>query len=261
MNQIPVLGQHWLEDEAILEKIVYITNINNNDVIFEIGTGKGNLTDKLLNSKPKQIISLEYDQKIYSKNLKKYVGIDESYLRLVQGDIRRYDFDRLPQKYKICANIPYYLTAHLFRKLVDTSNKPKLAVLLIAQEVAHKISNSQKRSLLAMLIQSQYNVKLSIIVPPSAFNPPPKITSQVVILTSQKKFKNLTPQQWSKLVKLFKVSLANPRKKLINNLKTHVPAKQLDLILQQLNFEINIRAECLTDEQWKRLFERLKEYF
>ena len=260
MKHTPILGQHWLVDQIVLAKIVYITNIVNNDIIFEIGTGKGHLTDKLLDSKAKQIISLEYDKKIYSKNIAKYQSANKLRLQLINSDIRKYDWNQLPQTYKVCANIPYYLTANLLRILVDISNKPTLVVLLIAQEIAHKIADTQKRSFLTMIVQSQYEVELSIVVPAIAFEPPPKVVSQLVILSPKPIFSDFNDQQYLKLIQLFKISFANPRKKLINNLKSQITLDNLEQQFNMAEIDINIRAERLSNQQWYKLFKLLENY-
>lgn len=255
MTQRQILGQHWLINDTILEAIVKLAQLKPNQTVLEIGTGLGNLTDKLLLSQAK-IISLEYDSNLHLKNTKKYKGVTN--LKLIHCDIRRFDWQSLEaQDYKIVANIPYYLTANLLGSLVDLKHKPQLAVLLMPQAVVEKLISSNKRSLLAVLVQAQYQLKADLVVEAKEFDPPPKITSQVLVLETDKTFKSLNDEQWLKLVKLFKICFASPRKQLGNNLKARFKDLNLELILKNLSFDLSKRAESLTNKQWSELFKLL----
>ena len=255
MNQIrPILGQHWLIDPNILESIIKQARIEVEDTVLEIGTGKGHLTDRLLLIKA-NIISVEYDGQLYDENAIKYKN--KANLQLIHADIRDYDWRKMPPNYKICANIPYYLTANLLRSLVDTDNQPALAVLLMQQEVALKLVHPTKRSLLSTLVQSKYAVKLGIEVPPEAFKPPPKVTSQTIILEPKLAFETLNKAQWPKLVRLLKICFATSRKQLKTNLKAglNVTSEDIDQIAKKIDYPLTLRAEALTNQQWLQLFE------
>ena len=254
----PVLGQHWLVDPVSLQAIVRLADLKASETVLEIGTGKGHLTDRLLQT-PAKIVSLEYDRKLHRENLIKY-GRHSDRLQLVRQDIRRFDWATLPDSYKICANIPYYLSSYLLRCLTDTEYKPDLAVLLMAQEVALKLAETQKRSLLAVLVQSHYAVRLGSVVTKDAFRPPPAIDSQVVTLEYRPAFKRLAAGQWPALAKLFRLCFAAKRKQLGVNLRNSslFSDEELAAIWPEAGFAKERRAESLTDGEWWRLFTVVK---
>ncbi|MCY4010925.1 MAG: rRNA adenine dimethyltransferase family protein [Candidatus Saccharibacteria bacterium] len=255
MPQKPILGQHWLVDDNHLNQIITQIDLKSHETVFEIGTGLGHLTDKLLQTQA-TVISLEYDHKLYLKNQNKYSN--QAKLILRQGDIRHFPWDSLPNPYKICANIPYYLTANLFRQLTDIKNKPNQAVLLIPQVIAQKLIKLQKRSLLTVLVQTWYEVSPAQVVQAHFFQPPPQIDSQVIHLGL--KSQTLELDVWRQFVKLLKFGFANPRKQLRGNLKhaLKLTVQEIDYLLGSLSLDLRVRAEDLTDQQWQQLFVKLK---
>lgn len=255
----PILGQHWLVDPASLRAIVRLADLKAGETVLEIGTGKGHLTDYLLQT-PASIVSLEYDRKLHQENLTKYERHSER-LRLIRQDVRRFDWTTLPTPYKICANIPYYLSSYLLRCLTETGNKPELAVLLVAREVALKLAETQKRSLLAVLVQSHYAVELGPVVAKEAFRPPPAIDSQAVTLKRRPAFEGLAADQWPALSRLFRICFAANRKQLGVNLRNSglFPDEELAAIWPQVKFSKERRAESLTDGEWQRLFDVVKK--
>ena len=223
--------------------------------VFEIGTGTGQLTDWLLQTDA-QVISLEWDQKLYEQNVAKYA--QQSKLQLLQGDIRQFDWSQLPTPYKICANIPYYLGANLLRCLTELEAKPTLAVLLFAQEVALKLGATGNRSLLATLVQSHYAVSLGKVIKAYAFEPPPKVDSQIVILEHRPVTE--IEQNWAAFVQLLKIAFTQPRKQLNVNLQAglQLATAEVSLILHKLNLPIAIRAEAVDNQTWVQLLHLLR---
>src|SRR4051794_11863171 len=133
-NPIPnkSLGQHWLSDEFVLNDMCETANIGENDTVLEIGPGLGTLTE-LLVERAAEVVAVEFDKNL-ARDLPKRV--DAPNLRVVQQDILSFDFTSLPVDFKVVANIPYYLTSNLIRVLSETSNQPKMAILLVQKEVA-----------------------------------------------------------------------------------------------------------------------------
>src|SRR3990167_4139702 len=130
------LGQHFLTDKSVLEKIVTAAELDKDDVVLEVGPGKGVLTESLARFAGK-VIAVEKDGELHHKLKKKFK--DYKNLELVLGDIRDFDFSTLPPAYKIVANIPYYLTGQLIKKIFEIENPPKLSVLMLQKEVADRL--------------------------------------------------------------------------------------------------------------------------
>ena len=251
------LGQHWLIDQQSLQDIVAQADISGNDLIFEIGTGLGSLTDQLLRT-PAKIISLEYDAKLYAQAQKKYTSISNQKLSLKLGDIRQFDWSTLGKNYKICANIPYYLSSNLLRALTDIINKPKLVVLLLAQDLARKLAQTRKQTLLSALVQTYYKVQLGQSILPQHFQPPPKVISQIAILKYEPELSDLTLAAWPMWVKLLKISFANNRKQLGVNLALGFQLSKVEVeqLMTDLPCDFQQRAQELNHQQWWALFQK-----
>ncbi|MEM6997519.1 MAG: 16S rRNA (adenine(1518)-N(6)/adenine(1519)-N(6))-dimethyltransferase RsmA [Patescibacteria group bacterium] len=244
------LGQHWLSDSDTLASIIAAAEISTGDTVLEIGPGLGYMTDKLLKTDA-AIAVVEFDQDLLPKLRKKYDHLDKAKLEIIHDDIRTFDLSTLPSDYKIVANIPYYLTANLLRRLTDEQSKPGLAVLLVQKEVAEKVAASKKRSMLANIVQAQYQCSLGVEVPAELFQPPPKVDSQVLIL--KKLEKPLIPnEKWDEYVRLLKIAYANPRKKLVHNLSAGLQISKDEVrgLLESNGVDVSVRAEQLEGEEF-----------
>src|SRR5688572_30288765 len=126
MSDLPhakkALGQHWLTDRSALQAIAEAAEVSAGDEVLEIGPGTGTLTEILLEYQV-NVFALEFDHEAIRPLEKRFAGR----AHIEEGDIRSFDLGGLPNGYKIVANIPYYLTANLFRKLIDSEHKPDIA--------------------------------------------------------------------------------------------------------------------------------------
>ncbi|MYB39785.1 methyltransferase domain-containing protein [Candidatus Saccharibacteria bacterium] len=254
----PVLGQHWLPHGPSLAAMAAAAELSPGEVVLEIGTGPGYLTDELLKTGA-AVVSLEYDRSVFDKARLKYGAQPPPNLRLLQGDIRRFDWPALGPSFKICANIPYYLSANLLRQLTELADKPALAALLLPEAVADKLTAVAKRSLLAALVQLHYAVEAGPLIPKEMFSPPPKIDSKIIVLRHRPAFSNLEPDAWPRLVGLLKAAFAAPRKQLIVNLgrNLELPRAELETALGTAGVRPRQRAEELSNDQWLALLRAL----
>ena len=209
------LGQHWLNDDALLEDIADQADLNPGDSVLEIGPGPGGLTAKLI-TRAKDVVAVEVDKALIEQLKVKFNHV--SNLKLVNADIRSFDLNDLPKGYKVVANIPYYLTSYLIRLLSEADNPPSLCVLLVQKEVAHRLAAIPgNMSILSITAQIYWQVDLGLIVPAEFFTPPPKVDSQVVKLTRRKE--SLVPDELrERLFSLVKAGFSQKRKKLANTL-------------------------------------------
>lgn len=245
------LGQHWLHDEAALESIVEAADVQPGDIVLEIGPGLGTLTDTLVTTSA-HITALEYDRELIAGLQKKY---SDAQVEVIEGDIRKFDFVQLPDGYKIVANIPYYLTANLFRALIDTSHKPAVAALLVQKEVAQRVTAKPgKLSFVAVALQLFYEASLGELVPAHLFTPPPKVDSQVLVLRQRSVplFSDLNTEAFFTLVK---AGFEQRRKKLKTSLKTGVESGvDVGELLSKAGINPDARAQELSLEEWHKLY-------
>ena len=204
------LGQHWLYDHDVLEAMCDAVDTGLDDVVLEIGPGLGTLTTHLL-VRGAKVRALEFDRDLaeslisnVSRSLREQNEPNrEENLRVVEGDIRTFDFRAMPPGYKVCANIPYYLTSNLIRLLCDTENQPSMVGLLMQKEVAERIAAEDgKMSTLSCIAQFYFECYLGEMVPAHLFTPPPKVDSQILIMhRRQHQLYDVDTKQFFRLIK------------------------------------------------------------
>jgi len=250
------LGQHWLKDIATLEAICEAANLTHTDTVLEIGAGLGDLTRQLLKRAGK-VIAVEKDESLATKLTTELAAAN---LEIINGDILKFDLTQLPHKYKVVANIPYYLTSNLIRTLSESSNPPLLIVLLVQKEVAQRIAAGPGQlSLLSVTTQFYYLPKLGPQVAAELFEPPPKVDSQVIIL-KRRKHPLLEATEGREFFRLVKAAFAGRRKKLRSSLSAglKIPKEQTDIILMSARINGDLRAQNLSLDDWHKLYKSYK---
>jgi 16S rRNA (adenine1518-N6/adenine1519-N6)-dimethyltransferase len=178
-------------------------------------------------------------------------------LDLIPGDIRTFNYSQLPQNYKLCANIPYYLTANLLAALAKAENQPQQAALLVQDEVATRYAGQvgESKGSLSVFLEIFFERSTGTYVPRSLFVPPPKVDSKVIIL-----IKRPTPliknEHTANFEKLLKISFISPRKLLKKNLSVgyQLPPTHYAEVFNKLNINPLARAEALSMQNWVDLF-------
>ena len=137
------LGQNFLKSEKIAQEIVEAGEVCSDDIVLEVGPGKGILTEELL-KKAKKVIAVEKDEQLAEFLKTKFCdSIKVSSLEVFDGDILKFDpksYNLEPNNYKLIANIPYYITSHLLRIFLESDNQPSMMVLMVQKEVAERIA-------------------------------------------------------------------------------------------------------------------------
>jgi 16S rRNA (adenine1518-N6/adenine1519-N6)-dimethyltransferase len=249
------LGQHWLNDKSALNAVIDAADINDEDVVLEVGPGLGTLTE-ILAVRAKRVIAVEVD-KALADSLEMFSKTRpwKNKLEVVKQDILEFDLTTLPPNYKVVANIPYYLTSNLLRVLSESPNPPTVMSLLVQKEVAQRIAASPGHmSILSVSVQLYYQPKLHEIIPAELFTPPPKIDSQIVSLKrhSQPLFDEF---ESSKFFQIVKAGFAGRRKKLRSSLAAglHMEKNIVDEVLMAEGISGDQRAQELTIYDWYRL--------
>lgn len=247
-----MLGQHWLNDQAALEAITEAAVIAPSDTVLEIGPGLGSLT-KYLVGQAERVIAVELDPALVEKLPAKVTAKN---LEVIQANILRFNFSDLPAGYKVVANIPYYLTSNLLRVLSESSNPPRLMVLLVQKEVAQRVAAAPgQMSLLSVSVQLYYRTELALLVPAKLFTPPPKVDSQVVVLTRHKAplFEGLDSKLFFQVVK---AGFSGRRKMLRSSLSAglQISKQDADQLLINAGIDGNLRAQNLSLQDWHAVY-------
>lgn len=245
------LGQHWLKDGAVLGSIADLAQLTAKDTVLEIGPGLGTLTSHLLRAAGK-VIAVEFDSELARKLPAQFPGKN---LEVVNEDILSFDLSTLPVGYKVVANVPYYITSKIVQKLMTASNKPSRVVLLVQKEVAERIAAKPgDMSILAISAQVFSDATLGPVVPAEYFTPPPKVDSQVVVLSTRQEplFGDINEKEFFRLVK---AGFAAPRKKLRSSLAAGLGIDKDEALamLESAQINPNSRAGALSIEEWCRL--------
>ncbi|HEX6461723.1 MAG TPA: 16S rRNA (adenine(1518)-N(6)/adenine(1519)-N(6))-dimethyltransferase RsmA [Candidatus Saccharimonadales bacterium] len=248
------LGQHWLQDEKTLQAIIDFSGVEVDDFVLEIGPGLGTLTAALINSGVK-VYAVEYDKQLAAQLPSR---VQSPHLEVEQADILQFNLAKLPAGYKAVANVPYYITSAIVRRLLESTNPPQSATLLVQKEVAERIAAQPgAMSLLSVAARFYANVSLGPVVPARLFTPPPKVDSQVVRLDySGPKFRDIDTKTFFRVVK---VGFAERRKKLRSSLSggLHMPKPEIDNVLKQAKIAPEARPQELSLEQWHALAKAL----
>ena len=245
------MGQNFLINEDIIKKTIEAADLNENDTILEVGPGLGILTKELA-QKARKVITIEKDKEIVEvlkKELEDYKNVE-----IICGDILEINLEFL-KNYKVVANIPYYLTSHLIRILLELENQPKEITILIQKEVAERICASPpKMTLLAISVQFYTRPEIISYISKEDFWPEPKIDSAIMKITDIKKPEDINIKKFFKLVK---AGFSSPRKQLVNNLsnKLNINKEEIKTALTECNLDIQVRAERLQITDWVKLLE------
>jgi len=245
------LGQHWLFDDSSLEAMISAGDVKAGDVVLEVGPGLGTLTIKLCRV-AKRVIAVELDDSLAASLPDK---VKSNNLEVVHQSILDFDYSSLPSGYKVIANIPYYLTSNLLRKLLEAENKPANISLLIQKEVAERVVASPgKMSILSVSVQFYADAELCEEVPAKLFTPPPKVDSQIIKISPrpQPLFTDVSEKDFFKVVR---AGFSEKRKKLRSSLSggLQISKDQADETLKNAGISQNARAQELTIEDWRRI--------
>jgi len=246
------LGQHWLNDEDSLLAMCEAVDVMANDVVLEIGPGPGTLTEKLV-ARAQQVVAVEFDETL-AEQLS--LRVPAANLQVINQDILRFDFTTLPHQYKVVANIPYYLTSNLLRVMCESSNPFERAALLIQKEVAERVvAKPGAMSLLSVSVQFYCEVSLGPLVPAELFTPPPKVDSQILVLSYRAKplFAEVDTNRFFRVVK---AGFSQRRKTLHNSLSggLQISRDAAGALLAAANISPTTRAQELSLDQWHALY-------
>ena len=279
------LGQNFLVDDHALSQIVRAADITSDDVVLEIGPGLGSLTCYLSDA-ARHVIAVEIDRTLIPPL--RSVLADRSNVTLVEGDILKLDPAELlaeaslrgghrptkqspdqsneiasqttlamtnQRRYKVVANIPYYITSAIIRHLLEADLKPQSIVLTIQSEVAQRIiAQPDDMNLLAVSVQFYGVPRIVQRIPAGAFYPAPDVDSAVVRIDLPEQ-PRVAVKDVDWFFKVAKAGFGQKRKQLHNSLTAGLPLKheQIMQALSDVGIDSKRRAETLTLEEWGKL--------
>lgn len=254
------LGQNFLTARRVVDDIIETANIGSNDIILEVGPGKGILTAELLKC-AREVIAVEKDDQLAAYlTLKFREEIRNGKLKILNADILEFDpfLENLRDGgYKIVANIPYYITGEFLKRFLSEVNQPSKMVLMLQKEVVKRIaSNDGKESILSISIKTYGRPKYIETVKAKLFRPAPRVDSAIILIDDISKnfFKNLEEEKFFTVVK---TGFSQKRKKVSNNLAPLFGKEKISEILKNLGLNSNIRAEDIPLGKWKNIVQKL----
>lgn len=211
------LGQHFLIDPNIVRKILKVAALRPEDVVFEIGPGRGALTHALC-ERVARVIAVELDRCLFDYLAETCAQHDS--LELHHGDAMDFPYDTLPGGTVVIANLPYYVSTPLVFRLLEERDRIDRMVLMLQREVAERMvaePGSRDYGLLSVVTQYLTKPRKAFVVPASCFRPVPQVDSAVVCLTGRVG-RNSTDARFDDVfIKVVRSAFAHRRKTLINS--------------------------------------------
>lgn len=255
------LGQHFLIDESVLAHILAAAEVSEADTVLEIGPGLGVLT-RALAERAGRVVAVELDARMVAILRERLAAFDN--LEIVQGDILQLTpaalVDPAP-RYKVVANLPYYITSAVLRHLLEASRKPERIVVMVQWEVAQRIlAQPGDMSLLAVSVQFYGQPELVTRVPAGAFWPPPQVDSAVLkVRVYERPPVAVNNAHW--FFQVVRAGFGQRRKQLKNALAAglHRHRNAVTAALEAAGIDPRRRAETLSLEEWAAVAEALKQ--
>jgi 16S rRNA (adenine1518-N6/adenine1519-N6)-dimethyltransferase len=250
------LGQHFLVDNSILDRIAAAAELTPEDVVAEVGPGLGALTRRLV-QQAGWVAAIEMDAEL-AASLPARLG-NPSNLTVVEADARSVDIASLvgeETRYKVVANLPYYAANPIIRRFLESEPRPSLMVVMVQREVAQSmIASPGEMSILSVAVQYYAAPSLACNVPPRAFRPPPKVTSSVVKLRLRER-PAVEVADSAAFFMLVRAGFSAPRKQLRNSLAQGlgVSGDEAGRLLAWAEVDGKRRAETLSLEEWAEIY-------
>lgn len=253
------LGQNFLSDPVHLDRIVAAAELTKEDVVIEVGPGVGTLTSRLA-SQAGRVVAVELDASLLPALRETLAGFDN--IAIVQGDILQLDPGQLPMvnsqsaidRYKVVANLPYYITSAAIRHFLTAAPAATLLVFTIQREVAQRIvAKPPDMSLLAVSVQYFARPEIVARIPAGAFYPPPKVDSAILRLRPWDQPPVDAPDD--AFFAVVRAGFGQRRKQIRNALRANLSLAQdqVDDMLAHAGIDGQRRAETLALPEWAQL--------
>ena len=250
------LGQNFLVDLNVVKKIVAALGPIEDDLVIEIGPGRGALTQELA-AHAKRFIGIELDR-VFARNLAREYR-DEASVRIVEGDVLLIDFAEAASGFtdvddiKIVANLPYNISTAVLEKLAGVELDYSQAVLMFQKEVVSRITarpGNRDRGYLTVITEASFETELLFDVHPRSFKPAPRVRSAVVRVKPLKNRVSTDPTIFRAVVS---AGFRQKRKTIANNIKQIAGIDDAKALLSNADVDPKLRPEALAIEDWMRI--------
>ena len=260
MRPNKAFGQNFLVDRSVLQRIIGAAEINADDQVLELGAGTGVLTRELAKH-ARRVVAVELERDMLSllaETTRHFANVE-----LVERNMLYVDPAEVfgSEAYKLVANLPYYITAPTFRHFLESTNPPRLLVVMVQYEVAQRIvAEPGDLSLLGVSVQFYGKPEIIAHVPARAFYPAPKVDSAILRIDLKDEVP-LTSNQRDSFFRLVQAGFSERRKQLHNSLAHGLHRK--DAVVQAWLSAASIdparRAETLSIEEWLQLWHKMEK--
>ncbi len=261
-------GQNFLIDHRVVDRIIDAVQPSADEVIIEIGPGRGALTSRLLD-KAGRVVAIEFDRDLVPQLREQFAS--SSSLKLIEADALTADFcDAIQpaQHARVVANLPYNIATAILQRLIEQRSCISEMVLMLQREVVERITaeaGSSERGFLSVLVEAYCEAKRLFDVAPQAFRPAPKVWSTVVRLRVRPRIAADAKDE-ELLWRVVSAGFAQRRKTILNNLRSAPPPLQetvkshggASIVLCRAEVDLQQRAETLTLEEWVRITRALE---
>ncbi len=257
------LGQNFLIDGNIINKIVDAAGIDDNTGVVEIGPGFGTLTQGLCN-KAKKVVAIEIDKSLKPVHLE---TLNYDNLKIVYDDFMKVDINKLIKeefkglKVKLVANLPYYITTPIIMKVLEDKLNFSSITVMVQKEVAHRLSakpGNKDYGAISLAVEYRANARVSLIVPSTVFMPRPKVDSAVITIDILDEPRVIVKDEKA-LFTVIRAAFGQRRKTIHNSLSSNlnIDKDKIREAIENANLDPGIRAEMLTIYDFAKLAEEI----
>lgn len=255
-------GQNFITDSNLLQAMVTDAGVESEDTVLEIGAGAGTLT-RALAQKAGKVYAFEIDRNLIPILNETLKGLDDK-VEVIFKDVMKVSDDQLDEiigkgKYKVVANLPYYITTPLIMRFLECEHKPESISVMIQKEVAERIvsdADSGDYGVITLSIALEGKARIMREVPRYMFTPQPNVDSAVVRIDLDDTYASADKKAIKKLVK---AAFSMRRKTLVNNLAAAmgIPKEETERALSATGKDTRIRGEALTVDDYIALWDQL----
>lgn len=251
-------GQNFINNKAIIDKIVSINSDVSNSLVIEVGPGGGILTSSLA-EKYKNVLAYEIDNSLsdeLNKRISSFSNVDIIYKDFlnadIASDISNYKYDKL----YFVSNVPYYITSPILMKLIDSNIKFNKITMMVQKEVGDRYSSkegSKTYGAISVILNYLFDVKKEFYVSKNNFTPKPKVDSVVISFTPKDVDNNIDFNSFRRFIN---DSFKHRRKTLKNNLSSY-NLNKISSVLEENGYSLNSRAEEISLELFIKIFKSM----
>jgi 16S rRNA (adenine1518-N6/adenine1519-N6)-dimethyltransferase len=249
------LGQHFLFERGVVQRMVRVAGIGDDDLVVEIGPGLGILTEELLDH-ARGVVAVELDRRL-APHLRETFG-DDPRFRLVEGDALGISIEDLvpnTERYLLAANLPYAVASAVLRRFLEADHRPARLAVMVQREVAERmVASPPEMTILGIATRFYAEPRIAFAVPPSVFVPPPKVESAVVLLDTRPR-PPLPDEEQARFFRIVNAGFRHKRKQLANSIADELDAAKpaVSAWLNAAGVDPTRRAETLDVAEWIEL--------